>query len=115
MSHPILSKLTVEDARQEICGSKRTIDEVLEGAVTTFAYPIGRWLDFTETTKALVEEAGFCCGLTMVFGNNEVETDLYEMRRIAPWDEDWRRLACGSAIISSAHEGSYEFASISDF
>ena len=88
VSHPILSKLTAEDARREICGSKRTIDEVLEGAVTTFAYPVGRRTDFTETTKTLVEEAGFCCGLSMVFGNNEVETDLYEMRRIAPWDED---------------------------
>lgn len=88
VSHPILSKLTVEDARQEICGSKRTIDEVLENAVTAFAYPVGRRIDFTETTKAIVEEAGFCCALTMILGNNEVETDLYEMRRIAPWDED---------------------------
>jgi peptidoglycan/xylan/chitin deacetylase (PgdA/CDA1 family) len=89
VTHPILSKLTVEDARREISGSKRTIDERLENAVTTFAYPVGRRIDFTETTKALVEEAGFCCGLTMVCGNNEVETDPYEMRRIAPWDEDY--------------------------
>jgi peptidoglycan/xylan/chitin deacetylase (PgdA/CDA1 family) len=89
VTHPVLSKLTVEEARREISGSKRTIDEVLEEAVTTFAYPVGRRIDFTETTKLLVEEAGFCCGLTMVFGNNDVETDPYEIRRIAPWDEDY--------------------------
>jgi peptidoglycan/xylan/chitin deacetylase (PgdA/CDA1 family) len=89
VTHPILAKLTVEEARQEIFRSKKTIDNVLKGAVTAFAYPVGRRNDFTETTKALVEEAGFCCGLTMVFGSNDVETDLYEMRRIVPWDEGY--------------------------
>jgi peptidoglycan/xylan/chitin deacetylase (PgdA/CDA1 family) len=89
VTHPILAKLTVEEARQEIIRSKRMIDDVLKGAVTAFAYPVGRRNDFTETTKALVEEAGFCCGLTMVFGSNDVETDLYEMRRIVPWDEGY--------------------------
>jgi peptidoglycan/xylan/chitin deacetylase (PgdA/CDA1 family) len=98
VNHPILAKLTVEDARQEICGSKNTIAEFIESAVTTFAYPVGRRGDFTETTKAIVAEAGFACGVTMIFGNNGVETDPYELRRITPWDEDCRafglRLSC---------------------
>ncbi|MGH7926453.1 MAG: polysaccharide deacetylase family protein, partial [Candidatus Binatia bacterium] len=87
-SHPALSKLTPEDAREEIRRSKRTIERVLSATVTTFAYPSGRPGDFTVTSKALVEEAGFNCGLTTIFGNNEPGMDLYEMRRIAPWNDD---------------------------
>ena len=88
VTHPILSRLRAEDARQEVCASKRTIEEVLNTTVTSFAYPVGRSGDFNATTKAIVEEAGFCWGVTMIFGNNQVETDLYEMRRIAAWNED---------------------------
>jgi hypothetical protein len=87
-SHPSLSKLQPEDAREEIRRSKSAIERVLNVSVTTFAYPSGRHGDFTSTTKALVEEAGFRCALTTIFGNNEAGMDLYEMRRIAPWNED---------------------------
>jgi peptidoglycan/xylan/chitin deacetylase (PgdA/CDA1 family) len=87
-SHPALSKLGPEDAREEIRRSKSTIEVVLNAPVNTFAYPSGRHGDFTETTKALIEEAGFDCALTTIFGNNEPGMDLYEMRRIAPWNED---------------------------
>ena len=88
VTHPILSRLGDEAARQEVCASKTTIEEVLNTTVTSFAYPVGRCGDFNATTKAIVEEAGFYCGVTMIFGNNHVETDLYEMRRIAAWNED---------------------------
>lgn len=87
-SHPALSKLKPEDARDEIRRSKSAIERVLSATVNTFAYPSGRPGDFTATSKALVEEAGFDCALTTIFGNNEAGTDLYEMRRIAPWNED---------------------------
>lgn len=87
VSHPPLSRLQVEDARQEIRRSKSTIENVLNATVNTFAYPSGRRGDFTATTKALVEEAGFDCAVTTIFGNNEPGADLYEMRRIAPWDK----------------------------
>jgi peptidoglycan/xylan/chitin deacetylase (PgdA/CDA1 family) len=87
-SHPALSKLTPDVAREEIQRSKRTMEGSLNVPVKTFAYPHGRREDFTETTKTLVEDAGFDCALTTIFGNNEPGMDLYEMRRIAPWNED---------------------------
>jgi peptidoglycan/xylan/chitin deacetylase (PgdA/CDA1 family) len=87
-SHPALSKLKPEEAREEIRGSKSAIERVLSATVSTFAYPSGRPGDFTATIKALVKEAGFSCGLTTIFGNNEAGIDLYELRRIAPWNYD---------------------------
>jgi peptidoglycan/xylan/chitin deacetylase (PgdA/CDA1 family) len=88
-SHPALSKLKPEDAREEIRRSKSAIEKVLSATVNTFAYPSGRHGDFTATSKALVKEAGFNCALTTIFGNNEAGMDLYEMRRIAPWNDDF--------------------------
>ncbi len=88
VNHPVLAWLRPEEARQEIFGSKRAIETVLNTPITSFAYPIGRSVDFTATTKTLVQEAGFSCGLTMIFGNNPPGTDSYEIRRIAPWNED---------------------------
>jgi peptidoglycan/xylan/chitin deacetylase (PgdA/CDA1 family) len=88
VNHPVLARLRPEEARQEIFGSKRAIETVLNTAVTSFAYPIGRSVDFTATTKTMVQEAGFSCGLTMIFGNNPPGTDLYEIRRISSWNED---------------------------
>jgi peptidoglycan/xylan/chitin deacetylase (PgdA/CDA1 family) len=88
VNHPVLARLRPEEARQEICGSKRAIEAALNTAVTNFAYPVGRSVDFTATTKTMVQEAGLSCGLTMIFGNNPPGTDSYEIRRIAPWNED---------------------------
>jgi peptidoglycan/xylan/chitin deacetylase (PgdA/CDA1 family) len=87
-SHPALSMLKPADAREEIRRSKSAIEKVLSTKVNTFAYPSGRPGHFTATTKALVEEEGFNCALTTIFGNNEAGMDLYEMRRIAPWNDD---------------------------
>ena len=87
-SHPALSKVSLEIAREEIRRSKFSIERILKVPVTTFAYPHGRRGDFTTTTKALIKDAGFDCALTTIFGNNEPGMDLYEMRRIAPWNED---------------------------
>jgi peptidoglycan/xylan/chitin deacetylase (PgdA/CDA1 family) len=88
VSHPVLSTLAPEEARQEICGSKRAIEAALHTTVTQFAYPVGRSVDFTAATKRIVQEAGLSCALTMIFGNNPPGTDSYEIRRIAPWNED---------------------------
>ena len=87
-SHPALSKLRPEMAREEIRRSKGIIERWLNVSVKTFAYPRGRREDFTGTTRALIEEAGFDCALTTIFGNNEPGMDLYEIRRISPWNEN---------------------------
>jgi len=88
VNHPILSRLSYDDARREIDSSKKAIENALHVPVTSFAYPVGRPADYTPEIKTFIEEAGFRCGLTMVLGNNEAGSDRYELRRIAPWDED---------------------------
>ena len=88
VTHPILSKLSVDRAREEIQESKAVIDQKLRTPIRTFAYPNGRKDDFNESTKRLLKEAGYVCALTTKFGANEIDEDLFDLRRATPWDQD---------------------------
>ncbi len=88
VTHPILSKLSVDRARQEIQESKTVIEHQLRTPIRTFAYPNGRKDDFNESIKNLLKDAGYACALTTQFGTNESDEDLFELRRATPWDLD---------------------------
>jgi len=88
VTHPILSRLSIDEARIEICESKRIIEERLGVRVRSFAYPSGRKIDFNEKIKDILREAGYSCALTMIFGANEIGQDLFEFRRGEPWEQD---------------------------
>jgi peptidoglycan/xylan/chitin deacetylase (PgdA/CDA1 family) len=85
VSHPILSRLTVERARDEIVGSKLAIEKHLDREVFAFAYPNGTSADYSAATKALAKDAGYLCALTTEFGSNDADSDRYELRRATPW------------------------------
>lgn len=88
VTHSILSRLPRQSAAREITDSLKAIGKKLGTRVTSFAYPVGREMDFNATTKALLEEAGCRCAVTMIFGSNETGADPYELRRITPWAEN---------------------------
>jgi len=86
LSHPILSKLSLERAKQEICESKSLIEKKIQTPVHTFAYPNGRNEDFNESTKQILKDCGIMCAVTTVFGSNEKGCDLLELRRGGAWE-----------------------------
>jgi peptidoglycan/xylan/chitin deacetylase (PgdA/CDA1 family) len=88
VSHPILTRLSTEEARYEITVSKDTIEKQLGVEVRAFAYPNGTRDDFNESLKRALREAGFLCAVTIVGGTNERDTDPFELRRVAAWDSD---------------------------
>lgn len=87
VTHPILSRLPGERVKKEIWDSKAVIEGHLGTSVKTFAYPNGRRGDFNEITKKCLSEAGYTCALTTIWGRNESDRDLFEMRREIPWEE----------------------------
>jgi len=91
VTHPILSRLSVDKVREEVLQSKRAIEANLPTAVSAFAYPVGRSQDFNETTKAIIREAGYACAVTTIQGGNGPDTDLFALRRATPWDQDIKR------------------------
>lgn len=55
-THPDLSRLPVSEAREEIEGSRRDLEDLLGTSVETFCYPYGA---FSEATIELVRGAGY--------------------------------------------------------
>jgi peptidoglycan/xylan/chitin deacetylase (PgdA/CDA1 family) len=88
ISHPILSKLTDRRLREEIEDSKKIIESKTQKPVKAFAYPVGRREDFDDRAKHILKEAGYECGVTTIFGVNEIGQDPFELRRGSPWRND---------------------------
>lgn len=55
-SHPDLSRLSLSEAREEIEGSRRDLEDLLGRAVETFCYPYGA---FAKPTVEIVRSAGY--------------------------------------------------------
>lgn len=86
--HPILTSLSVEEARREVVESKTAVEEHVQAPVRHFAYPNGTASDFDDTTKRIVREAGYVTASSMIFGTNVATTDRYMLRRGGPWETD---------------------------
>ncbi|HMK83658.1 MAG TPA: polysaccharide deacetylase family protein [Candidatus Bathyarchaeia archaeon] len=84
VSHPRLTNMASQQARDEILQSKNNIEKELRNSVTAFSYPFG---DYNTEVLELVRESGFKCALGIwphkrVCPNDEV----YCMNRIWPQD-----------------------------
>lgn len=87
-THPILSRLPIAALEQEIQGSKKIIEQALRCDVNCFAYPVGRQEDFNSGIKQILKESGYLCAVTTVFGVNRHGSDLFELRRATPWQQE---------------------------
>lgn len=81
-THPILTKMPLEEAKKEILDSKRIIDHKLGAPVKHFAYPNGRPRDFNEDLRKYCKEIGFESVSTCDDGNNGGFGDVWALKRI---------------------------------
>jgi peptidoglycan/xylan/chitin deacetylase (PgdA/CDA1 family) len=88
VTHPILSRLPLDEAQEEIIMSRERIQQQIGSSVKLFAYPNGTSSDFTERVKGVLMDAGFLCAVTTIWGNNDSSTDRYELRRMHVWEQN---------------------------
>ena len=69
-THPILTRLSLEQAEVEIMESRRRIEARLGHEVNLFAYPNGQPGDFNRQTRDLLARLGFRAAVTLVHGSN---------------------------------------------
>ena len=81
-THPVLSRIPEERAKDEIYSSKAVIEENISRSVNVFSYPYGGCNDFNDRLKKIVIEGGFSAACTTVPGKNNAKTDRYELRRV---------------------------------
>ena len=86
-SHPILARLSDEQARQEILGSKHALEQLLGERVGLFAYPNGKpGEDYTPQSVELVRALGFDAAVSTQRGASRSADDMFQLRRFTPWD-----------------------------
>lgn len=76
-THVDLSQLEKGAAENEIIGSRRDLEEIIERPVLSFAYPFGR---VSNDAERVVEE-NFSCAFSICEGMNDVDTPPSRLRR----------------------------------
>jgi peptidoglycan/xylan/chitin deacetylase (PgdA/CDA1 family) len=85
VSHPILTRVPLEQAEQEVTESKKQIEEKLGTTVNTFAYPNGQERDISPEVIHAVKRAGFQAAFSLIAGPSpfdEVQREPFSIRRI---------------------------------
>jgi peptidoglycan/xylan/chitin deacetylase (PgdA/CDA1 family) len=77
--HVYLPREDLDQAQDEISGSKKIIEDHLGHEIDYFSYPSG---GFTEYIKRMVKEAGYKAAVTTNRGKDRFNMDLYELKRI---------------------------------
>lgn len=84
ISHPILTRIPLEQAKFEILQSKKEIEKRLGQSVYTFAYPNGTREDFNTGIIDLVRKSGFTCAVTTIPTIPTTRMNLYKLGRLEP-------------------------------
>ena len=82
-THPILSRISLSEAKEEILSSRTRLEEELAHPLHVFAYPNGQKEDITDDVVSLVKESGFRAALTTIPRPIRTGEDLYLTPRIA--------------------------------
>lgn len=78
LTHPYLTKLRPEQAREEISGSRKKLEDLFGRAVDHFCYPYGDW---NETVRDLVQEGGYKTACTTEPGVNTPADSPFALKR----------------------------------
>ncbi len=77
-THPWLTRVPVEVAREEVWSSRRILEDRFGVAVEHFCYPYGDW---NRTVRDLVEAAGYRTACTVEPGVNAPGADPFALKR----------------------------------
>jgi peptidoglycan/xylan/chitin deacetylase (PgdA/CDA1 family) len=94
VSHPILTRIDAERARQEIFANRLALGQITGSEPRLFAYPNGvPGEDYALEHVAIVRETGYRAAVSTSWGAANRETSLFELPRFTPWDRDPVRFA----------------------
>jgi len=87
VNHPILAKISLDEARQEIESGKQQLEMLTEKEVTLFAYPNGApGKDYGVEHVDLVKAAGFDAAFSTAWAAAQHTDDFMQMPRVGSWD-----------------------------
>jgi peptidoglycan/xylan/chitin deacetylase (PgdA/CDA1 family) len=84
-SHPHLFSVSADEVARELSESRIAIQDQLQSEEIAFAYPYG---GFTASLTEQARAEGYHCALTIEGGPNDIDSDLYSLRRNVVSHED---------------------------
>jgi len=100
VTHPILAKLELAAARQEMADSKDFLETLLGERVGLFAYPNGKLgVDYLPEHPGLVSDLDFDAAVSTNWGAANHKTDQFQIPRFTPWDRSHLRF--GTRLIGN--------------
>jgi peptidoglycan/xylan/chitin deacetylase (PgdA/CDA1 family) len=84
LTHPILPMCDDSKAEAEITQSKTNLEEKFGIKVDYFSYPNG---DYCPRDLDICKKAGYLCSVTVDLGFNDINTDIYKLKRISIYDK----------------------------
>ena len=78
-THPKLSRISLARAREEIFGSKKSLEDRFGVPIGHFCYPYG---DYSPAVRDLVQEAGYETAVTVELGVRRPDNDRFLIPRI---------------------------------
>lgn len=91
LTHPHLTQLPADKAREEIAASKKKLEDLFGRPIEHFCYPFGDW---NEAVRDLVREAGYRTACTTESGVNDERTSPFALKRFTARyaSRNWRNL-----------------------
>ena len=87
VTHPILSRVTVEEGAREIAAGREFLESVVNAPVSLFAYPNGRpGQDYEAAHVDLVRQAGFAAAVSTRPAMASRTSDPLQLPRLGIWD-----------------------------
>lgn len=79
LSHPFLTRVSREEAREEIAASRRKLEDLFGRTILHFCYPYG---DCDDYVRELVREAGYKTACTTEWGVNPPGASSFALKRL---------------------------------
>jgi len=87
-THRVLSTLPINEQKHELITSKNILEEKIEGAIHSIAYPVGAKHCFTKDTSELVKDCGYKIAYSYNTGANNINSIIpTEIKRISETEE----------------------------
>lgn len=88
VTHPILTNLDDQQARQEMIQCKQTLEAITGKTVDLFAYPNGKvGRDYDQRHVSIAKEAGYRAAFVTAIDSVSKDTDPFQIPRGCPWDK----------------------------
>jgi peptidoglycan/xylan/chitin deacetylase (PgdA/CDA1 family) len=100
VTHPILTRLSADQAFDEIRSGKRELEQILNESVHLLAYPNGMpGRDFAAEHALMARDCGFGAAVTTAWGAATVRSERFQLPRFTPWDRS--KLRFGARMLAN--------------